>query len=55
MVNAELETDECDFLRRLLVCSLLLCPDVDEKMAEFRARARFFTVTDSEDSGGMLN
>ena len=28
---------------------------VDEKMVEFRARARFFTITDSEDSGGMLN
>ena len=35
---------------------ILITPHVDEKIAaEFRARARFFTITESEDSGSMLN
>ena len=50
--NAELETDECDFLRRLLVCFHLvffLCPRVNEKNGAILV-ARFL---DSEDSGGL--
>ena len=56
--NTDLETDECDFLRRLPVCFLwifLLCPRVYEKrMAEFTAIliARFLNSEDSG-AGGM--